>query len=103
MIQRPASPRQALTYKTESTELTIFTLSRQVNHYFFLLNKLTLAYFEPLYPQYIKHSLHTPTYKMSESTFHTTIQDLRKPESHVSHAHGGKTPKDSNISAMKVG
>ncbi|CEL09526.1 hypothetical protein ASPCAL12661 [Aspergillus calidoustus] len=38
---------------------------------------------------------------MSESTFHTTIQDLRKPESHVSHAHGGKTPKDSNISAMK--
>ncbi|KAL3445359.1 hypothetical protein BJX65DRAFT_281646 [Aspergillus insuetus] len=38
---------------------------------------------------------------MSDSTFHTTSQDLRKPESRVSHAHDGKTPKDSNISAMK--
>ncbi|KAL3468019.1 hypothetical protein BJX64DRAFT_246707 [Aspergillus heterothallicus] len=38
---------------------------------------------------------------MSDSTFHTTSQDLRKPESHASHAHGGNTAKDSNISAMK--
>ncbi|OJZ88505.1 hypothetical protein ASPFODRAFT_44194 [Aspergillus luchuensis CBS 106.47] len=38
---------------------------------------------------------------MSEQTFHTTIQDIRKPESHASHAHDGKTPKNSNVSAMK--
>lgn len=39
---------------------------------------------------------------MSEQTFHTTTQDIRKPESHVSQAHDGKTPKNSNVSAMKV-
>ncbi|KAL2823109.1 hypothetical protein BJX63DRAFT_6833 [Aspergillus granulosus] len=38
---------------------------------------------------------------MSDSTFHTTGQDLRKPESHASRAHGGNTAKASNISAMK--
>ncbi|KKK13475.1 hypothetical protein P175DRAFT_0491498 [Aspergillus ochraceoroseus IBT 24754] len=38
---------------------------------------------------------------MSDSTFHTTTQDLRKPESHASHAMHGQTPKNSNISAMK--
>ncbi|CAK45632.1 hypothetical protein AAWM_05678 [Aspergillus awamori] len=38
---------------------------------------------------------------MSEQTFHTTTQDIRKPESHVSQAHDGKTPKNSNVSAMK--
>ncbi|KAL4914063.1 hypothetical protein BDW62DRAFT_191333 [Aspergillus aurantiobrunneus] len=38
---------------------------------------------------------------MSDSTFHTTAQDLRKPESHASHATKGNTPKDSNVSAMK--
>ncbi|KAL4869759.1 hypothetical protein BDV12DRAFT_167168 [Aspergillus spectabilis] len=38
---------------------------------------------------------------MSDSTFHTTSQDLRKPESHASHANKGNTPKDSNVSAMK--
>ncbi|KAL4934154.1 uncharacterized protein BDV17DRAFT_285893 [Aspergillus undulatus] len=38
---------------------------------------------------------------MSDSTFHTTTQDIRKPESHASHAGGGNTLKDSNVSAMK--
>ncbi|KAL4795390.1 hypothetical protein BDV19DRAFT_389262 [Aspergillus venezuelensis] len=38
---------------------------------------------------------------MSDSTFHTTTQDIRKPESHASHAGHGNTPKDSNVSAMK--
>ncbi|KAL4779469.1 hypothetical protein BJX76DRAFT_340697 [Aspergillus varians] len=38
---------------------------------------------------------------MSDSTFHTTTQDLRKPESHASHATKGNTAKDSNVSAMK--
>ncbi|EAW07474.1 uncharacterized protein ACLA_021880 [Aspergillus clavatus NRRL 1] len=38
---------------------------------------------------------------MSEQTFHTTAQDIRKAESHASHARSGNTPKDSNISAMK--
>ncbi|KAL4770295.1 hypothetical protein BDW60DRAFT_192927 [Aspergillus nidulans var. acristatus] len=38
---------------------------------------------------------------MSDSTFHTTTQDIRKPESHASHAAKGNTPKDSNVSAMK--
>ncbi|KAL2821268.1 hypothetical protein BDW59DRAFT_164299 [Aspergillus cavernicola] len=38
---------------------------------------------------------------MSDSTFHTTAQDLHKPESHASHATKGNTAKDSNVSAMK--
>ncbi|PWY77541.1 hypothetical protein BO70DRAFT_363489 [Aspergillus heteromorphus CBS 117.55] len=38
---------------------------------------------------------------MSDQTFHTTTQDLRKAESHASHAGAGNTPKNSNISAMK--
>ncbi|EED21498.1 conserved hypothetical protein [Talaromyces stipitatus ATCC 10500] len=38
---------------------------------------------------------------MSSSNFHTTTQDLRKPESRVSKAHGGQTPADSDISVMK--
>ena len=39
---------------------------------------------------------------MSESTFHTTRQDIRKPESKVSRSHDGKTPADSDVSKMKV-
>ncbi|OGE56506.1 hypothetical protein PENARI_c003G07449 [Penicillium arizonense] len=38
---------------------------------------------------------------MSEATFHTTRQDLRKPESKVSRSHHGKTPADSDVSKMK--
>ncbi|KAF7115884.1 hypothetical protein CNMCM5793_003627 [Aspergillus hiratsukae] len=38
---------------------------------------------------------------MSSETYYTTQQDLRKPESHASHAGGGNTPANSNISAMK--
>ncbi|KUL88668.1 hypothetical protein ZTR_05171 [Talaromyces verruculosus] len=38
---------------------------------------------------------------MSSANFHTTTQDLRKPESKVSHAHGGKTPADSDLSGFK--
>ncbi|KAL5365283.1 hypothetical protein BJX96DRAFT_9060 [Aspergillus floccosus] len=38
---------------------------------------------------------------MSDSTFHTTTQDIRKAESKVSNLHGGNPPKDSDVSAMK--
>ncbi|KAJ5793734.1 hypothetical protein N7457_000333 [Penicillium paradoxum] len=38
---------------------------------------------------------------MSDSTFHTTIQDLRRAESKVSQSHGGNPPADSNVSRMK--
>jgi hypothetical protein len=39
---------------------------------------------------------------MSSETFYKTQQDLRKPESHASHAASGNTPANSNVSAMKV-
>ncbi|KAH1592860.1 hypothetical protein KXX44_008298, partial [Aspergillus fumigatus] len=39
---------------------------------------------------------------MSSETFYKTQQDLRKAESHASHAAGGNTPANSNVSAMKV-
>lgn len=39
---------------------------------------------------------------MSEQTYHTTRQDLRKPESRVAAQHGGKTPSESYLSQMKV-
>lgn len=39
---------------------------------------------------------------MSDQTFHTTTQDIRKPESKVSQAHQGNVPKNSDVSAMKV-
>ncbi|RAO66148.1 uncharacterized protein BHQ10_002160 [Talaromyces amestolkiae] len=38
---------------------------------------------------------------MSSSKFHGTTQELRKLESKVSRAHGGKTPADSDVSLMK--
>ncbi|OGM48479.1 hypothetical protein ABOM_002451 [Aspergillus bombycis] len=38
---------------------------------------------------------------MSDQTFHTTTQDIRKPESKISQAHQGNTPKNSDVSAMK--
>ncbi|KAK5453585.1 hypothetical protein LTS15_006771 [Exophiala xenobiotica] len=38
---------------------------------------------------------------MSESTFHVTGEDVRKMESRESKFHDGKTPKDSDTSAMK--
>ncbi|KAJ5883112.1 uncharacterized protein N7473_009998 [Penicillium subrubescens] len=38
---------------------------------------------------------------MSEQTFRTTRQDLRKDESRIAQQHGGKTPSDSNVSQMK--
>lgn len=39
---------------------------------------------------------------MSEQTFHTTRQDLRKAESRVAAQHGGNNPSDSYLSQMKV-
>lgn len=39
---------------------------------------------------------------MSESTFHVTSEDVRKMEAKESKFHDGKTPKDSDASAMKV-
>ncbi|OQD78578.1 hypothetical protein PENDEC_c001G03333 [Penicillium decumbens] len=38
---------------------------------------------------------------MSDATFHTTHDELRKPESRVSRQHHGKTPADSDVSLMK--
>ncbi|KAH8698548.1 hypothetical protein BGW36DRAFT_396303 [Talaromyces proteolyticus] len=38
---------------------------------------------------------------MSSPTFHTTADDLRKPESRTARAHGGQVPANSNVSAMK--
>lgn len=39
---------------------------------------------------------------MSEQTYHTTRQDLRKEESRTAHQSGGKTPADSDVSILKV-
>lgn len=39
---------------------------------------------------------------MTDATFHITKDQIRKPESHVSRAHKGRTPANSNVSAMKV-
>jgi hypothetical protein len=39
---------------------------------------------------------------MSSETFHTSRDNLRKPESRISRAHDGKTPADSDVSKMKV-
>jgi hypothetical protein len=39
---------------------------------------------------------------MSEATFHTTRENIRKPESKIGRSHDGQTPADSNVSAMKV-
>ncbi|KAH8809384.1 hypothetical protein F5884DRAFT_795485 [Xylogone sp. PMI_703] len=38
---------------------------------------------------------------MSEATYHRVKEEIRKPESKVSKAHHGKTPADSNVSALK--
>ncbi|CAI7623422.1 unnamed protein product [Penicillium bialowiezense] len=38
---------------------------------------------------------------MSDSTFHTTAQDLRKAESKLAQSHGGNPPANSDISQMK--
>ncbi|GLI71973.1 hypothetical protein PoHVEF18_000140 [Penicillium ochrochloron] len=38
---------------------------------------------------------------MSEQTFHTTRQDLRKDEARIAQQHGGKNPSDSKVSQMK--
>ncbi|KAL1994217.1 hypothetical protein VTN49DRAFT_2886 [Thermomyces lanuginosus] len=38
---------------------------------------------------------------MTDATFHITKDQIRKPESHVSRAHKGRTPANSNVSAMK--
>ncbi|CAG7916546.1 unnamed protein product [Penicillium olsonii] len=38
---------------------------------------------------------------MSDSTFHTTAQDVRKAESKVAQSHGGNPPANSDVSQMK--
>lgn len=38
-----------------------------------------------------------------ENTFHTTKEDIRKPESQDSKAHGGNVPAGSDTAAMQVG
>jgi hypothetical protein len=39
---------------------------------------------------------------MSDQTYNTIKQDVRKAESKAAQSHGGDPPKDSNVSAMKV-
>lgn len=39
---------------------------------------------------------------MTEQTYHTTRQDLRKAESRVAAQHGGNNPPESYLSQMKV-
>jgi hypothetical protein len=39
---------------------------------------------------------------MTDATFHTTIQDLRRAESKLSLLHGGNPPSNSNVSRMKA-
>lgn len=39
---------------------------------------------------------------MSENTFHITSEDVRNAESKEAKFNDGKTPKDSDVSAMKV-
>jgi hypothetical protein len=39
---------------------------------------------------------------MSETTYNVTSEDVRKLESKESKFHGGKTPKDSDVSAIKA-
>ena len=39
---------------------------------------------------------------MTDKTFHVNSEDLRGQEARESKFHGGKTPKDSDVSAMKV-
>ncbi|KAJ5575134.1 hypothetical protein N7450_009033 [Penicillium hetheringtonii] len=38
---------------------------------------------------------------MSDATYHTTRQDLRKEETRTAQQHGGKIPADSDVSQMK--
>lgn len=39
---------------------------------------------------------------MSDSTFHTTTQDIRKAESKLAQSHDGKPPANSDVSQTKV-
>lgn len=39
---------------------------------------------------------------MTDATFHTTRQDLRKAEARLAEQHGGNPPADSDVSKMKV-
>lgn len=39
---------------------------------------------------------------MSDKTFHVTREELAKAEAEEAKYHDGKTPKDSDVSAMKV-
>lgn len=43
-----------------------------------------------------------PDIIMTENTFHRVKEDIRKPESRLSGFHRGKTPADSDVSALKV-
>ncbi|KAL4806666.1 hypothetical protein BDV18DRAFT_137982 [Aspergillus unguis] len=66
----------------------------------FYHNSLKLTNYSQTINLSTKHPYHLTT--MSDSTFHTTTQDIRKPESHASHAtKGNTTAKNSNVSAMK--
>lgn len=39
---------------------------------------------------------------MSDSTFHLTKEDVRKPESKASHANNGNVPADSDAAKAQV-
>ena len=51
---------------------------------------------------YEYQSLLSDYLKMSSQTFHTTAQDLRKQETRSGTKHNGQTPKDAEVSQLKV-
>jgi len=66
-------------------------------------NLATLCSFTPSKPLPLQPLVYSTLYAiMSDATFHTTHDELRKPESRVSRQHHGKTPADSDVSLMKV-
>ena len=44
----------------------------------------------------------TSSITMSDATYHTTRQDLRKAETKATQSHGGTNPSNSDVSQMKV-
>lgn len=67
----------------------------------FYQNSISRRFYHPLFAT--PHSVRPFNIsEMSEQTYHTTRDNLRKPESRVAQQHGGKTPADSDVSKMKV-
>lgn len=66
-----------------------------------------IDYFQPIQPaqETLEIKTHNQTSQqaiMSDKTFGVTSEDIRKAESKEAQFNDGKTPKDSDVSAMKV-